>query len=358
MEQAVDRRQLLGRGARLFGGMFAVGAAGVWLDACGSSGTTHASSATTGAAKSLGTVRFQLVWIKNVQFAGSYLADTRGYFKQEGVGVEILAGGPSVIIEPLVVQGTVQIGITGAQAAADARNKGADLVIVAAGYQKNPECIISLAKNPIMTPRDMIGKKIGVPADSVSVVQAFLKANSIAASAISIVPVQFDPTPLAAGQVDGYFGFYSNEPTILKLKGVETHVMLLNDFGLPQLAETYIVSRSTLKDPAQRAKIVAFLRGEIRGWQDYVAKPQDGADLAINVYGKALGLDAKEQSIEAVVQTDLVTNHDTDAHGLLWMSDESIDQTVRSLAVSGTAANRDLFDTSVLQEVYGGKNRL
>ena len=39
-------------------------------------------------------VRTQFLWIKNAEFAGFYAADFKGYYEDEGLEVELLAGGP------------------------------------------------------------------------------------------------------------------------------------------------------------------------------------------------------------------------------------------------------------------------
>jgi hypothetical protein len=122
-------------------------------------------------------------------------------------------------------------------------------VAIGATWQVNPNCFISLASDPVKTPKEMIGKKVGVPSDSVEIVQGFLKANGVSPSAVTIVPVQFDPTPLADKEVEVYFGIITSEPIQLQLKGVKTYSMLLADFGEPELTEIYITTTSALNDP-------------------------------------------------------------------------------------------------------------
>ena len=90
----------------------------------------------------------------------------------------------------------------------------------------------------------MIGKKIGVQATNEAVWNAFLKANNIDPAKITKVPVQFDPTPLVAKEVDGWFSFVTNEPNLLKTKGVDTAVILLADYDYPLVSETYVVRRT------------------------------------------------------------------------------------------------------------------
>ena len=49
---------------------------------------------------------------------------------------------------------------------------------------------------------------------------------------------------------------------------------------------------------------------------------------------------------------------DTQAHGLLWMSNTAIAANLKTLALAGTPATADLFDNSLLEEIYNGQNHL
>jgi ABC-type nitrate/sulfonate/bicarbonate transport system substrate-binding protein len=208
------------------------------LAACGSSkssgtsATTAAAAATTvagattaaGAKKDFGKLALRLSWIKNSEFAGSYFADDAGYYTAEGFSaVDLIAGGPSASpIEVDVQSGKALVGISGPDIVAAAISKGADLVIIGAQYQKNPFCVMSLAKTPLKSPQDMYGKKFGLQAANQVVWDAFVKASGIDDAKINKVPVQFDPQPLVNGEADGWMSFVTNEPNLLKVKGVDT----------------------------------------------------------------------------------------------------------------------------------------
>lgn len=45
----------------------------------------------------------------------------------------------------------------------------------------------------------------------------------------------------------------------------------------------------------------------------------------------------------------------TKAHGLFWMSDEAISETIATMATAGVKATPDLFTNEILAEVYQGK---
>jgi hypothetical protein len=121
---------------------------------------------------------------------------------------------------------------------------------------------------------------------------------------------------------------------------------------MPSVNEVYTVTGSTLKDPAARTKLVAFFAGEIEGWNVAITNPQLGTDLAVNVFGKTLGLDPKGELLAAEVTNAITVSADTKAHGLFYLSPAAIAQTVKTLSLTGVKATADMFDTSVLAEAY------
>jgi ABC-type nitrate/sulfonate/bicarbonate transport system substrate-binding protein len=354
---SLDRRSFLRRSAMGGVGLAVLGTGGMsaFLAACGSS-SKPSSSGTTGTTaagtKDLGELTFQLSWIKNVEFGGEYIADTNGYYKDEGFSkVTLLSGGPTVQQDSVVQGGKALVCISAPDITSAAINQGASLVTIGAQYQKNPFAVMSLATKPILTPDDMKGKKIGVQATNEAVWNAFLKANAIDPSSITKVPVQFDPSPLVAGTVDGWFSFVTNEPNLLKTQGVETKTFLLADYKYPLVSETYVVKKESLT--SKRDQIKAMLRADIKGWQQNLKDPSIGAKLAANVYGKDQKLTVAEQTLESTSENLLISTDDTKANGLFTITDALMDENISTLALANITITKDkLFDMSVLEEVY------
>jgi ABC-type nitrate/sulfonate/bicarbonate transport system substrate-binding protein len=312
------------------------------------------SSGTSADGGSTATASLQLNYLQNVQFAGSLVAKDKGYYTKNGVDVSLISGGPNLAVEPVVAGGKALVGITHTATAVNAINNGAGLTIIGAGYQKNPFCVVSLAGKPITKPSDLIGKKIGVSATNLPVWDAFLKANDIPASEVTVVTIAFDPTPLVSGEVDGFVAFYTNEPTILEQKGLDVKTMLLNDFGYPLLEDVYVARTADLKDATKRKQIVDLMKGEAEGWAEAVKTPDLAANLAVTKYGKDLKLDLDQQQKQAAKQNDLVVSPTTDAHGLFWMSDDDIQKTIHSLQLGGSEAETSMFTDDILKDVYAG----
>ena len=368
MSDRMDRRAFLRRSGATGVGVVAAGVGlPTLLAACGSSSSTStpttapttATTATGGsgttpttAAKSLGSISVQLSWIKNAEFSGEYIAASKGYYKAEGLDVNLVSGGPSVAQDAVVASGKAFIGISSPDITGPAVLAGAPLVIVAAQYQKNPFAIMSLASSPLKTPQDMIGKKIGVQSTNLAVWNSFLKANGIDKSKVTVYPAQFDPTPLAEKKCDGWFSFITNEPIELAAKGVKTTTFLLNDFHYPLVSESYMVQKSTLASTQGRAQLKAFLTAEIKGWRDSLKNPAEGPTLSVDVYGKSLGNTIPEQTQESVAQNKLILDARTATEGIFTITPAQVSANLATLAIAGSKLTSSLFDTSILDEIY------
>ncbi|GAA1299841.1 hypothetical protein Psi02_77160 [Planotetraspora silvatica] len=325
-------------------------AAGTALSACSSS-TTSAS----GPAKA----NFQLGWVANVENMGLFMADHAGYFRNEGLDVTLTPGGPSVVVEPLVVSGKALVGLDSVDTIAKARNEGAALKIVAATMQTNPTAIMSLASAPVRTLKDLVGKRLGVQQSGVEIVNTVFKANGIDPASVTIVPMQFDPSPLVAGDCDAFMSLLVNQPIQLDLQGVKTTTFTLAEYGYNVWADVLLVREQTLADKDKRELIVKIVRASVRGWQDALSDTDAAAKIVVEKYGKSLNLDLKAQQKTAAAFRSVIEAGDATSNGLLTMSDQGIAAniaTLNSIGIKATAG--ELFDTSVLSDVYAGKTRL
>jgi ABC-type nitrate/sulfonate/bicarbonate transport system substrate-binding protein len=345
----LDRRSFLRSGAFGLGGSVLLGSA--WLAACGDDDDTS-TGGDGGGDEGLGTLDYQLSWIKNVEFAGNYIADDMGFYKDAGFSkVNFIAGGPEVQQDSVVAAGRAFICISGPDITGPAILEGAPLRAVGAIFQKNPFAVMSLASNPIPDAQAMIGKKVGVQAVNEPIWNAFLKANDIDPSAVEKVPAQFDPQPLAAGEVDGWFSFFTNEPNLFRQQGIDTEVFLLSDNNYPLVSQIHVVRVDSIEE--ERDKVKAVLLADIKGWHESLKDPGLGAKLTVENYGKDLELDEEEQTWESEDQNTIILTDDTRANGLFTVTDELIDASIETLALGGIEISKDeLFDLSLLAEVY------
>ncbi|TCO55801.1 ABC transporter substrate-binding protein [Actinocrispum wychmicini] len=337
----VSRRSLL----RTVGQGASVAAAGMWLAGCGTSGDVAAGSS---AAK--GRVSVKLGWIPNVEYSGIFLGVQNGFYARQGLEVEVVPGGPNSAVVPLVTTNRVSVGIEAIpENVVTAVNGGAKLKIVGAGLVRSPECWVSRAERAVRTPQDIEGKKLGVTLSGKNTALVFMRKNGVDVGKVTLVPIQFDPAPLAAGEVDAIWGFASNQPVSLGLRGIQTHVMPLADHGFNRMQSVFFVSQATLDDPTGRENTRKFLAGSKQGWDAAVKDHQHAAQVTIERYGKDLGLKLDEQIQVMSAMAPYVTGPDTGSKGLLWMSDTLIGETIESLGSIGITADRSLFTNELLE---------
>ncbi|WP_411700124.1 ABC transporter substrate-binding protein [Conyzicola sp.] len=326
-----------------------IAAAGLVLALAGCSGSTPAAD---GDSESLGDLALQLSWIKNEEFAGEFFALDKGYYEEAGLGEVSMAAGPSTGSAELL-SGTADVALSDAISIGTVvANEEAPLKIIGATFQKNPFTILSLADGGnILTPEDMVGKKIGVQASNTSLFEALLAANDVDPSSLTIVPVQYDPSVLVNGDVDGFVAYLTNEAISVAAQGYEVSNLPFADNGLPFVAETITVTDQTLAE--DREKLKAFLVAEIKGWSDAVADPDAAAELALELNGAEAVPDIEASKAGAAAQVDLIVSEETEENGLFTISDDLQEQTVKTLAAAGiTIEASDLFDLSLLAEVY------
>lgn len=318
-------------------------------DGSGSSSSSH------------GELTVQYSWIKNEEFAGEFYAEENGYYEEAGFSDVTAVAGPSTGVAELLEE-TVDVALSDAASVGAAiAEEDVPLKILGATFQKNPFTILSLKDGgDIQTPEDLKGKKIGVQSSNENVFNALLNANGISRDEVEVVPVQFDPTPLIEGQVDGFMAYLTNEAITVGAQQEVTNLAYA-DNGVPYVAETFTVTDAFLAE--NREALKDFLIAEIKGWTDVFQQPTKDTVALVEKYYNA-GAEAGDlnadfgplppttgDSLEA--EKLLISTEETETNGLFTISEELQAETVASLAAAGwEVTSEDLFDTSILEEIY------
>ncbi len=298
-------------------------------------------------ARAAGTpLTMQAAWINDAEFAGYFLAMDQGYYAAEGLDLTYLSGGPDVIPEATLVAGRADLALTTPDTTIKAIiEQGAKFKIIGTQYQKNPLGIVSLAKSPILTPQDMVGKTIAVPPVNTISVEAVLALNGIDRASVNIVPYAYDPTPLIKGEIDASMDFTTNVPYTIKTLGEEAVSFLLYDFGLTTYNDTVVVTEETLA--AKRPELVAWLRASRKGWVENLVDPALWPPKWETTYFAGTGRSIDNEVYFNTAQKALI---DTPA-GIFAMTEEGIAGNLEALAKVGIVGTREMFDTTLLDEV-------
>ncbi|MEM1288319.1 MAG: ABC transporter substrate-binding protein [Pseudomonadota bacterium] len=288
----------------------------------------------------------QAAWINDAEFIGYYIGMLNGYYAEEGLDLEYLPGGPDVIPESTIIAGRADLALTTPDTTIKAIvDQGAPFKIIGAQYQKNPIGIVSLASNPIAEPADLVGKTLAVPPVNVISVEAMLALNGIDRDAVNIVPYAYDPTPLIQGEIDASLDFTTNVPYTIEQQGVEATSFLLYDFGFTIYNDTVVVTEDVLAE--KRAELVGWLRASRRGWDENYTDPDGWPPKFADTWFDGTGRTIANEIFFNNAQRPLMET----GGGFFAMTEEGIEANLSALAEVGINGTRDMFDTTLLEEI-------
>lgn len=231
-------------------------------------------------------VSVRLKWFHQAQFAGFYVAQAQGLYRETGLEVALQPGGPDFPAIQMVAGGNEDFGVTSADQILVARSKGVPVVALAVLYRKSPFVLFAKKGSGITAPADFAGRNIGVKVggNEELVYRALLKRAGLKASDVRETPVKFDLTPLLTGQVDVWPGYVINEVLAAREKGFEVEVIWPSDHGIDLYADTLFTTEKTLRE---RPEMVArFVRATLAGWDKALADPQQAARTTLTFGSK------------------------------------------------------------------------
>ena len=107
-------------------------------------------------------VTLQLKWVTQAQFAGYYVAADKGFYEEEGLEVEIKAGGPDISPPQVIAGGGADVILDWMPSALASREKGLPLVNIAQPFKSSGMMLTCRKDTGITSPEDFRGKTLGV----------------------------------------------------------------------------------------------------------------------------------------------------------------------------------------------------
>ncbi len=287
----------------------------------------------------------------NLPFVGVYVAEAKGYFAEQGLQVEIThATGQGEHLK-LLLQGSVDVTTAAADSVLQRRAEGTPIVAFALLGQRSQTAYAALASSDIRTSRDWEGGTVGYKVYPAPEYLALLDAAGVNRSRIQEVPVGFDPRLLAAGKVDVYPVFESNEPDTLERLGVPVRLFRPTDYGVPGLGLTYITRQDLVEgDPDLLAR---FLKASLQG----VAYARNHLDEATDIVMRyATQEERAHQEAMLRVELDMADGPVSREKGIGWATRDQWQALADSLGSHGGlkgAVDVDAtFTDHILSRVY------
>jgi NitT/TauT family transport system substrate-binding protein len=318
---ATDKHPLIISRRRFFMGGAAVAAGTALglplLSACGgndhpSAGGTGASSgpAPSGGSGKRSKVDYQIAWVGDNGVLGDVVAFQKGWYSDAGLDLAFRPGGPSIDPITTASSGAVTFAQTSSSPAVMlGRSQGLPVKAFATGLQSWPWAMLSLPKNPVRTPKDLIGKTVGTQSTGQILVQAVLEKNKIDPSQVKVQVVGSDVTPLVTGRIDVYTGWTTNLQAYEPL-GKDYLTMTIGESGIKSYANLYITTDDVLEHRADDLK--AFVDATARGWDFARQNPDEATDMLVKQFS---GLEKDAQLAAGKKLMTYMFNDDTAKDG-------------------------------------------
>jgi len=251
-------------------------------------------------------ITVQLDWVPEPEHGGFYQAQAKGYFREEGLEVILLPGGPGAQVVPSVATGKADVGQADDISTLLQQAEGLPLVQFAAVFQDDPSGILVHADSPVRRFEDLQGKTIiarpGWP------FLEFLKRKY--GLTVNVVAQNFSSAAFLGNKEALQQGYYIAEPFhITQAGGKMPRFLSTWDAGFRGYAVLITNRRFARERPAD---LRAFTRAYIRGWRDYLEGDPSPAHAALK-QANAQNTDAfMDFSRRMILEEKLVTGRDAD----------------------------------------------
>ena len=263
------------------------------LAACGSasdgaaSSSSASGSSSASASKELKKVTFMLAWVPDTNHIGVYVAKNKGYFKDAGLDVDIVAVGQAGA-EHAVSTGQADFALSNLTNAASYSLKGAGIIQTLQVQQKPSAVWCALASNTaIKSPKDFDGKTFATfgSNESDTVIRRMIQADGGKGEFDKVTVGTNTFQTLTSGQAD-FGGFYATwEGVQAEMYGPKLNCFTEPDYGVPGNADGIgiITSQKLIKEDPDTVR--AFTQAAQKGYEYAYANPDEAAQILVDDAG-------------------------------------------------------------------------
>lgn len=235
-------------------------------------------------AAAVDTVSLRLDWVIGSEHAPIFVAKEKGFFKDEGIDVNILAGEGSTVVVKLVGNKNNDFGYATADQVLMAHAKGLPIVTTAVVLQDTPACIIFPKSQPITKLEQLYGKRLGTQIKSVVDKQwdAVARMNRIDRSKITEIPSdRVVAQMMMAGKLDAAVAFFFNDGLLMEAKGTPTGWLMFSDLGLKSYSTSLTVHEDLIK--TNPSLVRRFTKAFMKGWSYSHQNPDEALAIFLKV---------------------------------------------------------------------------
>jgi NitT/TauT family transport system substrate-binding protein len=204
-------------------------------------------------------------WIPQAQFAGYMVALEKGFYRNAGIDLRLLKGGPEQEVFESLTKGESTFVTAWLSTAIQARSRGIKTVNVAQIIQRSALMLIARKSSGIKVPADLQGRKIALWGGDFRIQpQAFFIQNKLN---VETIPLYGTSNLFLKRGVDVMSAMWYNEYHQILLSGInedEVTKFFFSDFGLNFPEDgIYCLEETYQKNPAL---CIGVAQASLKGW--------------------------------------------------------------------------------------------
>jgi NitT/TauT family transport system substrate-binding protein len=294
-----------------------------------------------GSAAAADKVTVQLKWLPQAQFAGYYVAQAKGFYKDADLDVTIKPGGPDIAPAQVLAAKGADLTVDWMPSALAAREAGVPMVNVAQIFNRSGMMLTCKKSSGVATPKDFKGKTLGVwfggnEYPFLSWMGTLGLKTSGASPDVKVLKQGFNVDPLLQNQAACISTMIYNEYWQVIDAGVKPADLVTfpyEDQNVATLEDGLYAREPDLKDAAYVAKLGRFVKASLRGWE-YALKNQDEAVKIVLAADTSGGSTAAVQKRQLENVAKLITTAGTPKMGQL--DPAAYQRTVKVLLAGGS----------------------
>ena len=259
------------------------------------------------AEQSSNSIRLQLRWHHQFQFAGYYAAIAKGYYEEEGISVQLIEGGAGIHTIDQVLADHAEYGVTNSEVLLQ-RLQGKPLLVLAAIFQHSPLVMIARQDAGIFSPQDLTGKRVVLSRSSRDLeLLATLQVEGVPLESMRIIDRlaaredYFDPS------IDAISAYITNQPFYYALNKIPHSIIHPSSYGIDFYGDClFTTEKEVLANPK---RVAAFRRASLKGWAYAMAHPEEIINLIKRTYTTEktpLHLQYEAEKMKQLIQPEII----------------------------------------------------
>ena len=229
------------------------------------------------------SVKLVLDWTPNTNHTGIYVAQAEGFFKEQGLDVEIMLPGEAGA-DQLVASQKAEFGISAQETLTEARIQDIPVVSIGAIIQHNTSGFASPKNKGITSPANYEGKTYGgwgAPVEE-AVLSSLMQKENADVSEVEIVNMgNTDFFTAVERDIDFAWIYYGWTGVEAELRGQELNMQYLTDYSEKLDYYTPVLTTSETMMNENPETVQAFMAAVSKGYEFAIEKPDQAADILI-----------------------------------------------------------------------------